>query len=90
MKTYDAEGSYFVVKPLAVVSATKMNVVYRGLENPISVSVPGYSASQTQVTSSLGSLKPAAQAGTFNLSIPVGDVNKELVVSVSVKTPEWC
>lgn len=88
MKTYDAEGSYFVVKPLAVVSATKMNVVYRGLENPISVSVPGYSASQTTVTSSLGSLRPAAQAGTFNLSIPVGDVNKELVVSVSVKAPE--
>lgn len=88
MKTYDAEGSYFVVKPLAVVSATKMNVVYRGLENPISVSVPGYSASQTIVTSSLGSLKPADQAGTFNLSIPATDATKELTISVSVKTPD--
>ena len=54
-KSYTAEGSYFVVKPLAVVSATKMNVVYRGLENPISVSVPGYSAIQTKVKRSLGS-----------------------------------
>ena len=88
MKTYDAEGSYFVVKPLAVVSATKMNVVYRGLENPISVSVPGYSASQTIVTSSMGSLKPSTQAGTFNLSIPVNDANRELTISVSVRAPE--
>ncbi len=87
-KTYDAEGSYFVVKPLAVVSATKMNVVYRGLENPISVSVPGYSASQTIVTSSMGSLRPSTQAGTFNLSIPVNDANRELTISVSVKAPE--
>jgi gliding motility-associated protein GldM len=88
LETYKVEGSYFVVKPLAVVSATKMNVVYRGLENPISVSVPGYSASQTQVTSSLGSLKPSTQAGTFNLSIPVNDANRELTISVSVKAPE--
>jgi len=88
LETYKVEGSYFVVKPLAVVSATKMNVVYRGLENPISVSVPGYSASQTIVTSSLGSLKPADQAGTFNLSIPATDATKELTISVSVKTPD--
>jgi gliding motility-associated protein GldM len=88
VNTYKHEAAYTVVKPLAVVSATKMNVVYRGLENPISVSVPGYAASQTKVTSSLGSLKPAGQGGTFNLSIPVGDATKELVVSVSVQTPD--
>ncbi|MFN5884476.1 MAG: gliding motility protein GldM, partial [Bacteroidota bacterium] len=38
VETYDFEGSYFVLKPLAVISATKMNVVYKNLPNPISVS----------------------------------------------------
>jgi len=37
------ESSYSVIaEPSeAVISADKMNVVYRGLDNPISISVPG-------------------------------------------------
>ncbi|HZK04047.1 MAG TPA: gliding motility protein GldM [Bacteroidaceae bacterium] len=33
--------SYSVVSPLATVSATMMNVLYAGYDNPISISVPG-------------------------------------------------
>ncbi|MFN4083160.1 MAG: gliding motility protein GldM [Bacteroidia bacterium] len=87
-KTYEAEGSYFVVKPLAVVSATKMNVIYRGIENPISVSVPGYSANQISVSTDIGTLTSAGQAGTYNLTVPVSNQAKELKVSVSAKTPD--
>lgn len=36
--------SYEVAEPIAVVSATKMNVLYAGVDNPISISVPGVSA----------------------------------------------
>lgn len=87
--TYKKESSYTVVKPLAVVSATKMNVVYRGLENPISVSVPGYSATELNVTSSFGTLSKDAQPGTYKLTIPGSDIStKELTISVSVKTPD--
>jgi gliding motility-associated protein GldM len=85
VESYPFEASYFVVKPLAVVSATKMNVVYRGIPNPISISVPGYSAQEIMARTSIGSLSAAGQAGTYNLSVPVNDVNKELVVEVSVK-----
>lgn len=89
VKTYENKASYTVVKPLAVVSATKMNVVYRGLENPISVSVPGYSATDLTVTSSFGTLSKDAQPGTYKLTIPGSDIStKELTISVSVKTPD--
>lgn len=36
--------SFEVVEPFATVSATKMNVLYAGVENPMSISVPGFSA----------------------------------------------
>jgi gliding motility-associated protein GldM len=89
VKRYEKESSFTVVKPLAVVSATKMNVVYRGLENPISISVPGYSATELIVTSSFGNLAKDGQPGTFKLTVPGSDVTtKELTISVSVKTPD--
>lgn len=37
----DFTQSYSVVSPLATVSATMMNVLYAGYDNPISISVPG-------------------------------------------------
>lgn len=84
VETYPFKSSFTALKPLAVISATKMNVVYIGLENPISVSVPGYSANQVQVTcSSGGRLKPAGQAGTYNLT--VDGSSREIEVSASVK-----
>ena len=35
---------YKVAKPTAVISPTKMNVFYIGVDNPVSISVPGYAA----------------------------------------------
>ena len=40
-KFYPFEGEYQVAAKSAVVSPTSMNVLYAGLDNPISVSVPG-------------------------------------------------
>jgi len=42
MQSYTTEPqSYFVAKPSAVVSPDKMNVMYIGVPNPVSVSAPG-------------------------------------------------
>ncbi len=42
IKTYQTQPqTYFVAKPSAVVSADKMNVMYIGLPNPVSISAPG-------------------------------------------------
>ena len=37
----DFKQNYSVVSPLATVSATMMNVLYAGIDNPVSISVPG-------------------------------------------------
>ncbi len=46
--------SYQVMAPLLVASPTKMNVLYRGVENPIELSVPGVPAERIQATISTG------------------------------------
>ena len=46
--------TYQVMAPLLVASPTKMNVLYRGVENPIDLSVPGVPADRVQATISTG------------------------------------
>ncbi len=41
VKDYKFEAEYIAAKPASVVSADKMNVLYIGVENPMSISVPG-------------------------------------------------
>jgi gliding motility-associated protein GldM len=84
-KEYPFEGEYFVTQPLAVVSATKMNVIYRAIPNPISVSVPGFDASQIIATASTGSLTSGGQSGVYNLLVQPADASQEVVINVSVK-----
>ena len=52
------ESTYTVIAEpsSAVVSADKMNVVYRGLDNPISVSLPGVGANNISVSATGGKL----------------------------------
>jgi len=40
-ETHNVEFEYIAAPPAAVVSPTKMNVLYIGVDNPISISVPG-------------------------------------------------
>ena len=49
--------SYTVARPSLTVAATKMNVFYKGVDNPVSVSVPGVPADKLTVSISNGSLK---------------------------------
>ncbi|MCB9177801.1 MAG: gliding motility protein GldM [Flavobacteriales bacterium] len=46
--------TYQVMAPLLVASPTKMNVLYRGVENPIDLSVPGVPMERVQATISTG------------------------------------
>jgi len=57
MKTYTTPiQQYIVARPSAVVSPDKMNVFYIGVDNPVSVSVPGLPAQSIRVSISSGSL----------------------------------
>jgi gliding motility-associated protein GldM len=49
-------GEYEVAAPSATVSPSKMNVLYRGIDNPIEISVPGISRSQIRAVTNNGSI----------------------------------
>ncbi|MEE1080908.1 MAG: GldM family protein [Bacteroidales bacterium] len=50
------ETSYFVSEPMATVSNTMMNVMYAGIDNPVSISVPGIASSQIAASMTNGVL----------------------------------
>ncbi len=86
-ETIETEGSYFALAPLAVISATKMNIVYIGLENPISVSVPGVAAKDVVVTCSAGgNLRPDTKKGTFLLSVQQNPAIRKVTITATVKS----
>jgi len=57
VEEFDEIFEYQVAKPMAVVSPTKMNVFYRGVPNPIEISVPGYSPEDLTVSGTNVTLK---------------------------------
>jgi len=85
-ESYPFKAAYTALKPMAVISATKMNVVYIGLENPISVSVPGYAPKEVHVSlnpASAGALKPDPKMpGSYLLT--VNRTAREVAVVVNV------
>ena len=49
LMNYPFTSTYTAAKPSLVVSPTKMNVFYRGLDNPVAVAVPGVTGDKLQV-----------------------------------------
>lgn len=49
-KEFKFEGKYFVSAPAAIISADKMNVFYAGIDNDVSVSVPGIPSSSIKAS----------------------------------------
>lgn len=87
---YPFNASYVAQKPSSVVSADKMNVLYIGVENPMSISVPGVSNDKVKVTieGGGGALKPnaAAGGGHFNASVTtVGKANIKVSAEIDGK-----
>lgn len=86
---------YEVAAPNLVVSPTKMNVFYRGVENPVSISVSGYSASNIQPSMTNGSLAKAANGyivkpgpgsdATVNVTVTNADGSKKTLPGVQFR-----
>lgn len=53
---HDFSSQYTVIEPMATVSATMMNVLYAGIDNPVSISVPGVPMNQISATMTNGTL----------------------------------
>lgn len=78
LKDYTVKGEYEVGAPSLVVSATKMNAMYRGLQNPIEVSVAGVSPSDLTISCAGGTMSGAGTSRT----VKPGS-SKEVTISVS-------
>ena len=77
MEEFPFQGSFVVAPPAVSVSATKMNVVYRGIDNPIAVG--GGVGGEISANASSGTLTRTGN-GTYNLR--PGEAN-EVTISVS-------
>ncbi|MDM1295919.1 gliding motility protein GldM [Sphingobacterium sp. N143] len=62
------QQTYQVARPSAVVSPDKMNVLYIGVNNPISVSAPGTPTDKVRVSMSGGSISSAG-GGKYNVKV---------------------
>lgn len=51
------EQAYQVAKPTATISATKMNVLFKGLDNPIDISVPGVPSNKIEPICTNGTIE---------------------------------
>ena len=82
MNYYSFKQEYKSARPAIVVSPDKMNVFYIGLDNPVSISVPGVAAEDIQPSVSGGSISGAR--GKYNVKVNASA--KEATVNVSAKT----
>jgi gliding motility-associated protein GldM len=61
-KIYPFNGEYLVAAKTAVVSPVNMNVLYLEVDNPLKVSVPGFTAGQISAVISNGKLSPTKKS----------------------------
>ena len=79
--------AFTVAPPTTVVSPTQMNVFYRGLPNPVEVSVPGVSMNDLVVNISSGH-KITGSGGNYTVTPGKNARIKEAEISVSAKLPD--
>ena len=78
-KTYEFKRSFTVAPPTAVISPTKMNVLYRGVENPLEIGVPGVDPANIQVSG------PGVSGSNGNYVANVSNVKSNTIkIGVSV------
>ena len=71
-------SSYTVMEPMATISPTLMNVLYAGIENPVSISVPGVAMNAVDASMSNGTL---SRKGDTWVARP-GQIGQDAVISV--------
>ena len=84
---YNFPLNYTVAAPALVVAPTKMNVFYVGVQNPVSISVPGFSAaSLTASIEGAGRIvkDPNGKGGDYLVTVNRG---KQCFINVTAKMP---
>lgn len=87
VKEYPFASDYMVARPSLTVSPTKMNVLYAGIDNPLSVSVPGVANENLIVKSSFGTINKTGN-GSYSIKPSKSHMPDIAKISVSVKMPD--
>ncbi|MCU0433107.1 MAG: gliding motility protein GldM [Bacteroidia bacterium] len=85
MMRFPFQSEYIVARPALTVSAIKMNVMYAGLENPISVSVPGIPNEKLRVSIDNGVLTPKGNGEYMVTKTKPGTANIQVVAEIDGK-----
>jgi len=81
MTRHNFQSEYTVIEPTATVSATMMNVLYAGIDNPMSISVPGVPNNNVTAVMTNGSL---SRSGNSWIARPQ-QIGKDAVISVTAE-----
>lgn len=83
VKDYPFQGEYYVSSPSYSVSAKKMNVFYRGVDNPVSIAVSGVSRDKIFPSISCGTIRRETQGKDWVVRVS-GNCNNTYIVVSSV------
>ncbi len=83
MTGYPFSGEYIVAPPSLTVAPLKMNVFYIGVENPVSISVPGLAMDKVTTSISFGELYEDPNSSDYIVKVPKGE--KEAIVSATAQ-----
>ena len=87
VNTYHFSDQFIVARPSMNVSATKMNVFYAGVENPVTIAVPGYGTAQIEASITNGTItrkgdswvvKVPETAKTTTIKVSINDDGKRV------------
>lgn len=86
MKEYPFEAEYIAARPASVVAADKMNVLYIGVDNPMSISVPGVADANVMASINGGGATLAKDAkGGSSKYVARAKTQGEAVIAVTAK-----
>lgn len=87
VKTFPFESEYIVARPSLVVSPVKMNVLYKGVDNDLEISVPGVASENIEARITGGNRLIKVRNGVYKTAMAKGSpANVE--VQVSAKMPD--
>ena len=81
-------SSYSVIKPSAAIAADAMNVVYRGLDNPMTISAAGFTNDQIRLVASGGAGHLTSKGNGHYIFKPSLSKAKEVTFSVIATKPD--
>ena len=82
LQKFAFNDEFTVFKPAATIAATEMNLLYKGIDNPMSISVPGFAASEVKISAPGLNLKSLG-GGKYNAKVP-SSTSKEVTITASI------